>query len=130
MRWVITRVFPLPAPAITRSGPCVWVTASSCSRFRRSRMGSGEGDGDAMPQLIVVNPALVKRRSLRLFLRRSGQQKRLQAGGWRAREDNGADVKILGTGIDIVEIARIREVYQRHSERFLDRVYTPQEKSR
>jgi holo-[acyl-carrier protein] synthase len=39
-------------------------------------------------------------------------------------------LKILGTGIDIVEIARIRDVYHRHSERFLDRVYTPQEKVR
>ena len=28
MRWVKTRVFPLPAPAMTRSGPCVCMTAS------------------------------------------------------------------------------------------------------
>jgi len=54
--------------------------------------------------------------------------KRLAAGGWR--KHNVPGVKIIGTGIDIVEIARIREVYQRHSGRFLDRVYTPQERVR
>ena len=42
MRWVMTRVFPLPAPARISSGPSVWLTASRCcglSPLRKS-MGS------------------------------------------------------------------------------------------
>jgi len=34
---------------------------------------------------------------------------------------------ILGIGNDIVEIARIQAVVERHSERFLNRVFTPNE---
>jgi len=37
---------------------------------------------------------------------------------------------IYGTGIDIVEIHRIGEVWQRKGQRFLDRVYTPYEQRR
>ncbi len=39
-------------------------------------------------------------------------------------------MRILGTGIDIVEIARIRELYHRFPDRFLQRVYTPDERVR
>ncbi len=35
---------------------------------------------------------------------------------------------ILGTGIDIVELARIEQVLKKHGERFLERVYTPVER--
>ena len=31
---------------------------------------------------------------------------------------------IVGTGIDITEVARIREAIQRHGERFLQRIFT------
>jgi len=34
---------------------------------------------------------------------------------------------ILGVGIDLIEIARIREAFERHGERFRDRVYTAEE---
>ena len=34
---------------------------------------------------------------------------------------------ILGTGLDIVEVARIADLAARHGERFLNRVYTPRE---
>ena len=34
---------------------------------------------------------------------------------------------IKGTGIDIVEIDRIRSAVKRHGQRFLDRIYTPAE---
>ena len=34
---------------------------------------------------------------------------------------------ILGTGIDLVEVARIAELIGRHGERFLGRVFTPAE---
>jgi holo-[acyl-carrier protein] synthase len=34
---------------------------------------------------------------------------------------------ILGTGIDLVEVARIAELVQKHGERFLRRVFTPAE---
>jgi holo-[acyl-carrier protein] synthase len=36
----------------------------------------------------------------------------------------------LGLGIDIIEIARVRSLYERHPDRFLDRVYTPAERAR
>lgn len=36
---------------------------------------------------------------------------------------------IVGHGIDIVEIARIRRSVEEHAERFLDRVYTPAEQA-
>ncbi len=41
-----------------------------------------------------------------------------------------APVQIIGTGIDIVEISRIRDLYQRHSRRFVERVYTADERVR
>ncbi len=34
---------------------------------------------------------------------------------------------ILGTGIDLADVARVREAIGRHGRRFLDRVYTPSE---
>ncbi|MBI3684686.1 MAG: holo-[acyl-carrier-protein] synthase [Acidobacteria bacterium] len=34
---------------------------------------------------------------------------------------------ILGTGIDLAEVARIREAIERHGQRFVQRVYTPLE---
>ena len=34
---------------------------------------------------------------------------------------------MLATGIDLVEIERLQEVVNRHGDRFLKRVYTPQE---
>jgi len=36
-------------------------------------------------------------------------------------------LRIAGTGIDIVEISRIRDVLDRHGARFLNRVFTPAE---
>ena len=33
MRWAMTRVLPLPAPARTSTGPFVVVTASRCGGF-------------------------------------------------------------------------------------------------
>ncbi len=34
---------------------------------------------------------------------------------------------ILGLGVDLVEIERLRRVFSRYGQRFLDRVYTPAE---
>jgi holo-[acyl-carrier protein] synthase len=34
---------------------------------------------------------------------------------------------ILGVGVDIAEVARVREAIERHGERFLQRVFTPVE---
>jgi len=34
---------------------------------------------------------------------------------------------IVGVGVDLVEIARVRAVYQRFGERFLHRLYLPEE---
>ncbi|MGH9362567.1 MAG: holo-ACP synthase [Thermoanaerobaculia bacterium] len=39
-------------------------------------------------------------------------------------------MRILGTGIDIVEIDRIRELHRRYPARFVERVYTPEERGR
>ncbi len=36
---------------------------------------------------------------------------------------------ILGIGTDIVDIARITAIYQRHGQRFLDRCFTPAEQA-
>ncbi|HEX7730657.1 MAG TPA: holo-ACP synthase [Terracidiphilus sp.] len=36
---------------------------------------------------------------------------------------------IVGTGIDLVEIARIRSSHQRYGQRFLDRIYTAGEQA-
>src|SRR3989304_176963 len=41
MRWAMTRVLPLPAPARTRSGPSVWTTASCWAGFSPARISSG-----------------------------------------------------------------------------------------
>jgi len=35
---------------------------------------------------------------------------------------------IVGIGIDVIEVARIKEVYERHGERFLRRLLTPAER--
>jgi len=34
---------------------------------------------------------------------------------------------ILRTGVDLIEIARIEEVINRHGKHYLDRIYTPAE---
>ena len=34
---------------------------------------------------------------------------------------------ILGTGIDLAEVSRIREAIERHGRRFVERIYTPLE---
>ena len=36
---------------------------------------------------------------------------------------------ILGSGIDLIEIARIQQSLERYGQRFLDRVYTPAEQA-
>jgi len=36
---------------------------------------------------------------------------------------------IVGLGVDIVEIQRVREILARHSQRFKDRVFTPGEQA-
>jgi len=36
----------------------------------------------------------------------------------------------LATGVDLVEIERIQETIERYGERFLERIYTPQELSK
>src|ERR671933_2545407 len=50
MRYVSTRVFPLPAPARMRSGPSVCSTASSCVEFSESR-STREGVYQPPPRL-------------------------------------------------------------------------------
>jgi holo-[acyl-carrier protein] synthase len=39
-------------------------------------------------------------------------------------------MEIIGLGIDLVELPRVRGLYERHGERFLDKVYTDAEKER
>ncbi len=39
-------------------------------------------------------------------------------------------MRIIGHGVDLVEVARIAEVLSRHPERFLDRVFCPAERER
>lgn len=34
---------------------------------------------------------------------------------------------IVGTGVDLAEVDRIREAIQRHGDRFIQRIYTPNE---
>ena len=41
-----------------------------------------------------------------------------------------ADWLIYGTGIDIIEIERVAQVWQRQGQRFLERVYSPYEQER
>ncbi|HET7102401.1 MAG TPA: holo-ACP synthase, partial [Terriglobia bacterium] len=36
---------------------------------------------------------------------------------------------IVGTGIDLVEVARIQRSLERHGQRFLNRLYTPGEQA-
>ncbi len=36
---------------------------------------------------------------------------------------------VLGTGIDIIEVARIQRAISRHGERFLNRIFTPREQA-
>jgi holo-[acyl-carrier protein] synthase len=35
---------------------------------------------------------------------------------------------IIGIGIDLIEVPRIRGIYQRHAERFVNRILTPAER--
>ena len=37
---------------------------------------------------------------------------------------------IIGLGSDIVDVRRIKEVLDRHGDRFLDRCFTPQERAK
>ncbi|MBN1420049.1 MAG: holo-ACP synthase [Planctomycetes bacterium] len=37
---------------------------------------------------------------------------------------------IAGIGVDVVEVDRIRKVTERHGERFLGRIYAPEERAR
>ncbi len=39
-------------------------------------------------------------------------------------------MRIISNGIDLIEISRIRGVYERYQERFVERVYTPEERRR
>jgi holo-[acyl-carrier protein] synthase len=34
---------------------------------------------------------------------------------------------IVGTGVDLAEVSRIREAIERHGKRFIERIYTPAE---
>src|SRR5437764_10896093 len=43
IRWAMTRVLPLPAPASTRRGPSPAVTASRCGGFRSTRSAARSG---------------------------------------------------------------------------------------
>ncbi|HTX52348.1 MAG TPA: holo-ACP synthase [Candidatus Baltobacteraceae bacterium] len=36
---------------------------------------------------------------------------------------------ILGLGTDLVEVGRVEDIYRRHGDRFLDRVFTPTERA-
>jgi holo-[acyl-carrier protein] synthase len=38
-----------------------------------------------------------------------------------------ADLSVVKTGVDILEIQRLEYIIQQHGERFLSRIYTPQE---
>jgi holo-[acyl-carrier protein] synthase len=38
-------------------------------------------------------------------------------------------MELLGSGIDVVEIPRIRAAIERHGQRFMRKVYTPQEEA-
>src|SRR5215470_10167423 len=60
-RWatlrVMTRVFPEPAPARTRSGPTPWSTASRWGGFRSSRSWSADWSGDG-PDIGAGHPLI------------------------------------------------------------------------
>src|SRR5258706_15761813 len=49
-RCVSMRVFPLPAPASTSSGPSTWRTASACSGFSPAVISSGAGTRGTLAQ--------------------------------------------------------------------------------
>jgi holo-[acyl-carrier protein] synthase len=36
---------------------------------------------------------------------------------------------VLGVGVDLVEVERVRQIYERHGEAFLEKVFTPQERA-
>src|SRR6185312_7317747 len=59
-RWVSTRVFPEPAPAITSSGPSVVSTASRWAGFRLARYCSG--DATAISAMLAVVKVFATRR--------------------------------------------------------------------
>src|SRR6516225_5431723 len=63
MRWVMTRVFPLPAPARISRGPSVWLTASRCGAFSPSRnsMSGRHFHCSTRPGRLIPHPP--KRRS-------------------------------------------------------------------
>lgn len=46
---------------------------------------------------------------------------------WADKRGDGGRLLIYGTGIDIIEIERVAQVWQRQGQRFLNRVYTPHE---
>jgi holo-[acyl-carrier protein] synthase len=48
--------------------------------------------------------------------------------GRNRRNREGAGTVIVGVGIDVIEIARIRDVLERHGDRFLRRIYTERER--
>jgi holo-[acyl-carrier protein] synthase len=48
----------------------------------------------------------------------------------RGRTRYSAGMDILGLGLDVIELDRVRGVYQRHGSRFLERVYTAPERER
>ena len=54
MRCVITRVLPVPAPAITQTGPRIAVTASRCSASRPSNICSGFSAMQLSPTLRTI----------------------------------------------------------------------------
>ena len=57
IRWVIARVLPVPAPAITATGPCSAVATSRCSGSSPASSASGE-TGDRVGAS-VVSPKLL-----------------------------------------------------------------------
>src|SRR3989440_11763310 len=59
-RWVRTRVFPEPAPAITSSGPSVVSTASCWTGFRSARYSFGFAT--AMPPMLAAQAQLLAER--------------------------------------------------------------------
>src|SRR2546423_6334406 len=59
-RWVRTRVFPEPAPAITSSGPSVVSTASCWTGFRSARYSCGFAT--AMPPMLAAQAQLLAQR--------------------------------------------------------------------
>src|SRR2546423_4811875 len=72
-RWVRTRVFPEPAPAITSSGPSVVSTASCWTGFRSARYSCGFAT--AMPPMLAAQAQLLAERD------KSGDEEHQLGGG-------------------------------------------------